>query len=986
MAAATDENRPHFFRKIWLCGHGSAGAFSDFCFLDCLFCCNDTLGYAFKSQAEGIAAYLHFLSLSPPVPAQPIMSDNRKASARGNGYGGRVFDAARRGLGSRWEPKPKPAQQNNRKNNNGQKQQEKKKAIAPKGRNKKEAAAREAAAVLAAASVAAAVTVATGAPAAADPQRSTNNSDSAASAAYSATSSTMTNPTILKKIGNSDSPLLLSALMVQLERDNPELYCRARNIILRSFPGGPSDTCTIARMAKSNMTRSPMWDLRKAVGDDQWRSALNKVQELIKRGRVQGDICGRDPTGKRMGGSRCTLSTPVGEARTQRAHYVPKQTNHTTNGTTHQPHQQQQEQYQEQHRQHQPPQQQRQQIMIANARVPGTSIPIAQRPTPNEANRQIALQSRPVVSGPQPPQQRKLPADLRTTQGISAHHNPNNPREKDELIILSVAATQHLQHMPQQHLQQHLQQQQQRPQQATGQRQARCHHHPILHVPPPNNTSRKSDDGSIVTTNASVVSKANQSPANVNITSETRAATLAATDRIKHAEVAQGGRIQGSIQGQQDQQQQLHSAPPIHISRGSDIAQHQQRPMPAAAAHRNNPTSSRSSEGNITASTNTSVNANVNKSLEDILMDPDSDMSDDESTSKIMASTPSTTTKVVQDKKNTHNGNAQGQLEQPVRPQPNNSSRIGARGISTYPGAAPALSVAVTYSAGNSLAAAVPSAEYLEKKKKEQLLMFTRVLMKYLESKDAPMHQRAEQVIKMCAERHKAGDPEYVSLTNSIRTRLREAVGKVHWKNAEDYLKHFLLTKGAEAKRALASCPSRRGGNQPRNSQQQQPHVRRAVPTTRKDASKKRKRSSSSTTAAGAPTTQNDQASGRPPIVTPRAQKRPAKTKPSAKKRKTPEDTKNLLDSMSLEELKKFVKERELLENTIDLRSDDVEEQEPDGTGATFRNQAEQHAALVKIKVENTAQARQIMDLRGKIEEEKKRSAAGDLLALSRNA
>lgn len=123
---------------------------------------------------------------------------------------------------------------------------------------------------------------------------------------------------------------------------------------------------------------------------------------------------------------------------------------------------------------------------------------------------------------------------------------------------------------------------------------------------------------------------------------------------------------------------------------------------------------------------------------------------------------------------------------------------------------------------------------YQEKKKKEQFLMFTRVLMKYLESKDAAMHQQAKQVIKVCAERNKQGDPKFASLTSSMREQLRQVVGEQYWKKAEDYLKHFLQTKGAEqAKRAIALShggggSGGRGGGQPRSSsqQQQQPQQR----------------------------------------------------------------------------------------------------------------------------------------------------------------
>ena len=112
--------------------------------------------------------------------------------------------------------------------------------------------------------------------------------------------------------------------------------------------------------------------------------------------------------------------------------------------------------------------------------------------------------------------------------------------------------------------------------------------------------------------------------------------------------------------------------------------------------------------------------------------------------------------------------------------------------------------------------------------------MSTRVLMKYLESKDAAMHQQAKQVIKVCAERNKQGDPKYASLTSSMREQLRQVVGEQYWRKAEDYLKHFLQTKGAEqAKRAMALShggggSGGRGGGQARSSsqQQQQPQQR----------------------------------------------------------------------------------------------------------------------------------------------------------------
>ena len=149
-------------------------------------------------------------------------------------------------------------------------------------------------------------------------------------------------------------------------------------------------------------------------------------------------------------------------------------------------------------------------------------------------------------------------------------------------------------------------------------------------------------------------------------------------------------------------------------------------------------------------------------------------------------------------------------------------------------------------SMSSSSGAAPPRGDYNEKKKKEQFLMFTRVLMKYLESKDAAMHQRAKQAIKDCAEKNKMGDPNYASLTLSMREQLRQVVGEQYWRKAEDYLKHFLQTKGAEqTKRALSSQPQQRpvmGSGGPMRSppgdyvpQQQQQAQQRPMPAQSKN-------------------------------------------------------------------------------------------------------------------------------------------------------
>ena len=57
-----------------------------------------------------------------------------------------------------------------------------------------------------------------------------------------------------------------------------------------------------------------------------------------------------------------------------------------------------------------------------------------------------------------------------------------------------------------------------------------------------------------------------------------------------------------------------------------------------------------------------------------------------------------------------------------------------------------------------------------------------RVLMKYLEQYDKDMHTRAKAQIKECYEKNKQGDPNFKSLTVSLKARLKQTVGDVYWK------------------------------------------------------------------------------------------------------------------------------------------------------------------------------------------------------------
>ena len=106
------------------------------------------------------------------------------------------------------------------------------------------------------------------------------------------------------------------------------------------------------------------------------------------------------------------------------------------------------------------------------------------------------------------------------------------------------------------------------------------------------------------------------------------------------------------------------------------------------------------------------------------------------------------------------------------------------------------------------------------KRMKEKFLMFTRVLIKYLEQKDQRMHARAKAIIKECAERNKRQEPGYESVTTSMKRRLKKLVGDHYWKKANDYLVHFIEQK---RRHALAAGGSGSGSA----SQQKQQELRR---------------------------------------------------------------------------------------------------------------------------------------------------------------
>ena len=99
------------------------------------------------------------------------------------------------------------------------------------------------------------------------------------------------------------------------------------------------------------------------------------------------------------------------------------------------------------------------------------------------------------------------------------------------------------------------------------------------------------------------------------------------------------------------------------------------------------------------------------------------------------------------------------------------------------------------YQSTSSSARATPASDK-SKNRKEEFLMFTKVLMKYLEQKDKEMHLKARHVIKECARKNKEGDPAFSSLSASMQKQLKKLVdrkqGANYWAKAEDYLRQWL--------------------------------------------------------------------------------------------------------------------------------------------------------------------------------------------------
>ncbi|CAJ1953292.1 unnamed protein product [Cylindrotheca closterium] len=132
--------------------------------------------------------------------------------------------------------------------------------------------------------------------------------------------------------------------------------------------------------------------------------------------------------------------------------------------------------------------------------------------------------------------------------------------------------------------------------------------------------------------------------------------------------------------------------------------------------------------------------------------------------------------------------------QQTLGRMPSSSSRPSSSIPGSYSGSQSGGRSSQMYSSGSGSRAdpTLAAREQEVRRQKERFLIFTRVLIKYLEQKDPNMHRQAKVIIKDCAERNKKQEPGYQSVTASMKTRLKELVGESYWRRAEVYLKHYL--------------------------------------------------------------------------------------------------------------------------------------------------------------------------------------------------
>lgn len=76
-----------------------------------------------------------------------------------------------------------------------------------------------------------------------------------------------------------------------------------------------------------------------------------------------------------------------------------------------------------------------------------------------------------------------------------------------------------------------------------------------------------------------------------------------------------------------------------------------------------------------------------------------------------------------------------------------------------------------------------------------RLLIFIKVILKYLDCEDPSLQFEAKQIIKECTRKNREGILGYDPLADAITSQLRLTVGEVHWNRAKSLTSHYLKTR-----------------------------------------------------------------------------------------------------------------------------------------------------------------------------------------------
>lgn len=95
------------------------------------------------------------------------------------------------------------------------------------------------------------------------------------------------------------------------------------------------------------------------------------------------------------------------------------------------------------------------------------------------------------------------------------------------------------------------------------------------------------------------------------------------------------------------------------------------------------------------------------------------------------------------------------------------------------------------------------------RREKDRFIVFTRVLVKYLEQTNKELHDEVREIIKDCTEKKDRKEPGYESITSALKRRIREVVSDACWKRAELYCERFLKAESSSKGRLLSKSSSR---------------------------------------------------------------------------------------------------------------------------------------------------------------------------------